>query len=308
MRRARRSSTGRAAAATATTPVKASPKRKRRVVFAEEPEDVRFFDKRDPVGEDFHAFFAEDPTGSPPSEDTSSISVMQPLTTAADVQTTPQKFSLHEFVLSLFFSHLDVVVSCFHALRLLGNTRLAGRVEVAMDTETMTRAELQSALVLHGLNSRGTKAQLKVCQALLIFAAASRHFQGACLRRFRHAWSSTSCSRVRRTGKIQRPEALRHEKEGKRSTRVKQQPQSGCSGDDVCNGCGCSHTKHFLKVKVELHIKERMPRICVDVCLLWFIHSAMSSLADSLELPFLVVCGSEPNSEGRCGFEGFVCV
>lgn len=102
MRRARRSSTGRAAAATETTPAKATPKRKRRVVFAEEPEDVRFFDKRDPVGEDFHAFFAEDPTGSPPGED-SSTSVMQPLTTAADVQTTPQKFSLHEFVLSLFF-------------------------------------------------------------------------------------------------------------------------------------------------------------------------------------------------------------
>lgn len=101
MRRARRSSTGPKAP---TTPTKAGTKRTRRVVFAEEPEYVRVFDKRDPVGEDFHAVFADEPTDTATREDSNSnngTGVMQPLTGAADVQTTPQKFSLHEFVLFL---------------------------------------------------------------------------------------------------------------------------------------------------------------------------------------------------------------
>ena len=74
------------------------------MVFAEEPEYVRVFDKRDPVGEDFHAVFADEPTETLPGEDSNSnndTGVMQPLTAAADVQTTPQMFSLHEFVLFL---------------------------------------------------------------------------------------------------------------------------------------------------------------------------------------------------------------
>lgn len=118
-----------------------------------------------------------------------------------------------------------------------------------MDTETMTRAELQSALVLHGLDSHGTKAQMKVCQIVCTLATASCRHHGPCLWWLRHAWSSSLCSRVKKTGSTQRPKALRHDKEGRRSrTRVKQQHQSGCSGDDV-------HCTRLFGIG--LHISER---------------------------------------------------
>ena len=67
----------------------------RRVAFSEEPDDVLEFDKRDPVGTDFNALFAADTTSD--SVDSESAE-LQPLDTSSDIQTTPQKFSLHEFV------------------------------------------------------------------------------------------------------------------------------------------------------------------------------------------------------------------
>lgn len=224
MRRARRSSTGRAAA---TTPAKTAAKRVRRVVFAEEPEDVRVFDKRDPVGEDFHAVFAEKSAGSSPSEESSNSSnsdksVMQPLTTASDVQTTPQKFSLHEFVLSY-------LLMLWFAFMIEGGCRLAGREEVTMDTETMTRSELQSALVLHGLDSRGTKAQLKVWQTSFHHPHSQfSPFLWCC----RHGWSSTLCSRVKRRGNTYNLKQLCLEKERRRNRkRPRRQHQNGWNGD-----------------------------------------------------------------------------
>lgn len=43
-----------------------------------------------------------------------------------------------------------------------------------------------------------------------------------------------------------------------------------------------------------MHISERMPVVSLCVVLFCPFVSAVSSLADSLELPLLVVCGSEP--------------
>ena len=91
-----------------TTPSPARTKRKkprRRVRFADGPDHVKVFDKRDPVGEDFHAVFADsaaDAPSSPPPPPhltgPAAESVLQPLTASPSHQTTPQRFSLRELV------------------------------------------------------------------------------------------------------------------------------------------------------------------------------------------------------------------
>ena len=78
----------------------------RRVAFSEEPDSVLVFDRRDPVGSDFHDLFASDTSTD---NLTNESGVLQPIDTSSDGQTTPQMFSLHEFVASfvsddLFFS------------------------------------------------------------------------------------------------------------------------------------------------------------------------------------------------------------
>ena len=90
--------------ALATTPSPARAKRKkprRRVRFAEGPDNVKVFDKRDPVGEDFHAVFADSAADTPsspqPAFTEAASTVLQPLTASPGHQTTPQKFSLSEF-------------------------------------------------------------------------------------------------------------------------------------------------------------------------------------------------------------------
>ena len=73
-------------------------KQKRRVMFSEEPDHVKTFDKRDPVGTDFHALFEADTSIEVDSIDKKDL--LQPIVlSTSDIQTTPQKFSLHEFVL-----------------------------------------------------------------------------------------------------------------------------------------------------------------------------------------------------------------
>ena len=64
----------------------------RRVAFAEGPDDVLVFDRRDPVGTDFHGLFAADDSVEDEGGE------LLPLDAPSDGQTTPQKFSLHEFV------------------------------------------------------------------------------------------------------------------------------------------------------------------------------------------------------------------
>ena len=90
-------------------------KPRRRVRFAENCEAVKVFDERDPIGEDFHLVFADvtDDTQQQKDEhETVTEEMIQTLSVSPNKQTTPQKFSLHEFVVlfsAFFLSLLDDV-------------------------------------------------------------------------------------------------------------------------------------------------------------------------------------------------------
>ena len=139
--------------------------------------------------------------------------------------------------MSLFFSFLETFELWFCSLMDGGcacvGTRLSGRVEVAMDTETMTRAELQSALELHGLDSRGTKAQMKVCNPSQWKCAHS------CFKRnvlfcdvSRRGWNNILSGKIRRKGSLHHLKQHEDDKEGKKKRkRLRVQRQSGCNGD-----------------------------------------------------------------------------